>query len=383
MEITNLDQIAAFDTIAPQWRFLPPIIMFLATSKCFIFLIMDIVIITLISRAGWAASNYHSYVEDTIRQYSSNMSRANPSFEDSQNDIAAKKQQTRQDEFMSSQAQTAENVSPKPEPITTIETPVRYNDTSRDNNIQAFVYPDRSAYSRNAQKQQEEKPNSVQRPSSLALNSNLSDRQSVQQNSNHLQNGRSNARDYNGYEGNDDELEDRLSRFSTSNGNVVRTLEPLKTSESMHEKHQQQTRVRVLPMVAEINRHSSEVNRNPNEVKQRPKVPPKPQNVNRISQQPSFVDERRYDRPESRNSAAKVDRTSSMNAPEELRGQLPWSYFKPRDDVPKRAFTELKEDEELPSVPVPDYTLHFPKTKRINLSDSDGENSWSRYEPRY
>lgn len=339
---------------------------------------MDIVIITLIIRAGWAASNYHSYVEDTIRQYSNGMSRTNPSFEDSQNEIAAKKQQTRQEEYMNTQAQVDDNASPKPALEAPIETPDRYNDTSRDNNVQAFVYPDRNAYSRNHQRQEEEKSYPAQRPNSLALGSKMNDRQSVQQNADHLQDGQMNAMDYNGYNGyngNDDELEHRLARFSTSNGNVVRTLVPLKSSESMHEKHQQQTRVRVLPMVAEINRNSSDV-------KQRPKVPPKPQNVNRISQQPSFVEER-HERPDSRNSAPKVDRTSSMHGPEELRGQLPWSYFKPRDDVPKKAFTELKEDEELPSVPVPDYTLHFPKSKRVHLSDSDGENSWSRYEPRY
>lgn len=379
MKITNVDMIAAFETLAPQWRFLPPIIMFLATSKCFVFLIMDIVIITLITRAGWAAANYHSYVENTIRQYSNNMSQANPSFEDSQNDIAAKKQQTRQEEFMNSQTKVEDNASPKPSLETPSETPDRYNDTSRVNTPQIFVYPDRNVQSRNVQKQHEEKSNQVQRPNLLALTSKTNDRQLVQQNANHLQNGRMNAMDYNGqngYNGNDDELEDRLSRFATSNGNVVRTLEPLKTSDSNHEKHQQQTRVRVLPMVAEINRNSSEV-------KQRPIVPPKPYNPNRISQQPSFVEERRFDRPDSRNNAAKVDRTSSMVGPEELRGQLPWSYFKPRDDVPKNSFKELNEDEELPSVPVPDYTLHFPKTKRINLSDSDGENSWSRYEPRY
>jgi hypothetical protein len=150
----------------------------------------------------------------------------------------------------------------------------------------------------------------------------------------------------------------------------------LKDENNFSERQQQQTRVRVLPMVAELNRNSSEA-------KQRPKVPPKP-TQNRNSMSPAIVEERRNDRPESRNSGIKVDRTSSsVHAPDELRGQLPWSYFKARDDVPKKAFTELKEDEELPRVPVPDYTLHFPKNRRANLSsDSDGDGSWSRYDQR-
>lgn len=341
--------------------------MFLATSKCFIFLIIDIVVITMIIRAGWSASTYHKYVDDTIRQYSSNMSRSNPAFEDTQNDIVAQKQHNKQLEHMNDQTQVQET------PVRTAaaanappETPDRYNDTS----VQAFVYPDRNAYNRNDQRQQEEKQNTTPRPNSLALNSRLNER--PQQNNNQQPTG------YGKQNGNaqkdvDREIESRLSHFASSNGNVVRSVEPLK-DENLSERQQQQTRVRVLPMVAEINRHSSEV-------KQRPAVPPKPYNPNRVSQQPSMIDDRRQERPESRNSGAKVDRNSSMNGPEELRNQMPWSYFKARDDIPKKAFTELKEDEELPPVPIPDYTLHFPKNKRPNLgSDSDGDGSWSRHD---
>lgn len=58
------------------------------------------------------------------------------------------------------------------------------------------------------------------------------------------------------------------------------------------------------------------------------------------------------------------------NPPAELRGQLPWSYFKSRDDVsgPRKTFTQLREDEDAPPVPVPDYTLHFPKKDRPRTS---------------
>lgn len=62
------------------------------------------------------------------------------------------------------------------------------------------------------------------------------------------------------------------------------------------------------------------------------------------------------------------------NPPAELRGQLPWSYFKSRDDVtgPRKTFTQLREDEDVPPVPVPDYTLHFPKKDRPRTNSDDG-----------
>lgn len=357
MELLEVQNPAAveqdFDLISPQWKFLPPLIMFMTTAKFFVFFIMDLVMITLIARAGWAASNYHKYVEDTIRQYSSNMSRANPAFEDSQINIVAQKQNTKQLEYMHDQSSVHE-VAPRTAAAAAAppETPNRYNDTA----IQPFVYPDRDFYNG----RQDDKQHSIPRPTTLALASKSSDRQPAQQ---HNGNGQQ--------QNTDREIESRLSHFTTSDGNVVRSVEPLK-DENVSERQQQHTRVRVLPAVAEINRSSSEI-------KQRPPVPPKPYNPNRISMQPSINDDR-LERSDSRNSAAKIDRTSSMN--NELRGQLPWSYFKARDDIPKKSFNELDENEEIPPVPIPDYTLHFPKTKRTNLSDSDGDGSWSRYDQR-
>lgn len=46
---------------------------------------------------------------------------------------------------------------------------------------------------------------------------------------------------------------------------------------------------------------------------------------------------------------------------EELRSQLPWSYFGAPKDVikPKKSFVELRDDEDLPPVPVPDYTMNI------------------------
>lgn len=51
---------------------------------------------------------------------------------------------------------------------------------------------------------------------------------------------------------------------------------------------------------------------------------------------------------------------------EELRSQLPWSYFGARSDVikPKRSFVELRDDESPPPVPVPDYTMKFSQKDR-------------------
>lgn len=53
-----------------------------------------------------------------------------------------------------------------------------------------------------------------------------------------------------------------------------------------------------------------------------------------------------------------------------LRSQMPWSYFQPPSDSmhlnatasamikPKKSFTELRDDEDTPPVPVPDYTMN-------------------------
>ncbi|CRL02932.1 CLUMA_CG015791, isoform A [Clunio marinus] len=332
-----------------QWKFLPPIIMFLVTAKFFIFLIVDVIVIAVATRAGWAASTYHKYLDETIRHYSSNMSRANPGFEDSQMNIAAQKQQTQQQQFMNEQAMQTTIRENTPQRA---ESTDRYNDTA----VQAFVYPDRNAaYNRRERTTQDEhKQHSIPRPNTLVIPVNYNNDRPTSQ-----QNGRRD--DYN-----DREIESRLSHYTSTNGVVIRSVEPLK-DENISEKQQSLVPIRVLP----------EINRSVSEVKQRPKVPPKPPKHNRHSfQNSSSIDER----PENRLSA-KVDRNSS-NVAEELRGQLPWSYFKARDDVPKKAFTELKEDEELPPVPIPDYTLHFPKSKRINLNDTDGDGSWSRHDQR-
>lgn len=51
----------------------------------------------------------------------------------------------------------------------------------------------------------------------------------------------------------------------------------------------------------------------------------------------------------------------------ELQGQLPWSYIPPSAH---RMRDNLPEDEDLPPVPVPDYTLHPKYRKACKFSCS-------------
>lgn len=65
---------------------------------------------------------------------------------------------------------------------------------------------------------------------------------------------------------------------------------------------------------------------------------------------------------------------TSQYTSDELRGQLPWSYFGARAEVvkPRKSFVELRDDEDLPPVPVPDYTMKFPPQKeRSTTSGSE------------
>lgn len=105
----------------------------------------------------------------------------------------------------------------------------------------------------------------------------------------------------------------------------------------------------------------------------RPAVPPKPNRDSSVSPNP--------DTARNSNQIA-----AAAPPPEELRGQLPWSYFKSPSDItgPKRTFTHLRDDEDLPAVPVPDYTLHFPRKDRpvANSSEDNGgrylKNGWKK-----
>ncbi|PSN48100.1 hypothetical protein C0J52_13256 [Blattella germanica] len=77
--------------------------------------------------------------------------------------------------------------------------------------------------------------------------------------------------------------------------------------------------------------------------------------------------------------------SGSVMPPDELRSQLPWSYFGPRDAPMKpklksTAAAAVKEEEEdMPPVPVPDYTLHFGKTSRPRASDWSDQAYFFKY----
>lgn len=75
-----------------------------------------------------------------------------------------------------------------------------------------------------------------------------------------------------------------------------------------------------------------------------------------------------YTVEEAHKSPATSTATSYTN---ELRSQLPWSYFQTRPEVPtkpKKTFSELRDDEELPPVPVPDYTVEAVRKVRAQSS---------------
>lgn len=104
--------------------------------------------------------------------------------------------------------------------------------------------------------------------------------------------------------------------------------------------------------------------------KQTPPVPlPKP------TREPPVptADTKRYSSHPAGSNVGSEHHQAVTVPPEELRSQLPWSYFKNRNDIsgPKRTFTHLRDDEDLPPVPVPDYTLHFPRKDRPSTNSSE------------
>lgn len=328
----------------------PPIMMALVAAKLFFFLLANIVWTVAIAKGGWAAATYHKYVDNSRRNYENNMGSQNPAFEDYE-----PKNQNRS--HTSSDHRSSIHDLPLSPSASRDSAETRYNDTST--RVQAFVYTSNNRQQNNQGqtlveeeiKYRIQRPNvSQERPASVTVH----------------QFEKTTYRS----ESVDPEIENRLSRFQESNGVVIRTVEPLKY-EDIPEQQKSIIGVRVLP--------TAPIGRSQSELKSKPVPPPKPNN--RYSMQPmSEIDEPVLYRPQDRSPSAKVERNSSIKpVPAELRNQFAFNYLDPNNQVPKRSFQNLSEDEEPPAVPVPDYTLHFPQNgrKRTNLNNSDEDYDYS------
>lgn len=99
-----------------------------------------------------------------------------------------------------------------------------------------------------------------------------------------------------------------------------------------------------------------------------PAVPVKPSMIKQLVQQQQQL-QTQHQHPQYMRQHQQIReeepyaRTSYQTPPDELRSQLPWSYFQDRDEM-TRPQKQRSDEADLPPVPVPDYTLHFPKKER-------------------
>lgn len=359
LEITNPNIVGpVFEThLLDVTRQFAPIIMLAAACKIILFFFFNIVWVVAIARAGWAAATYHKYVDRSRRNYENTMGSQNPAF-----DGFEPKNQSRSYENSDHRSSLSHEL-PISNNASMESAEVRYNDTTR---VQGFAYMHNMPQRQQQQQQamEDEINFRIQRPNTVAI---PREERPISVQVQHYE--RTTYRT----EPLDPDIENRLSRFQESNGVVIRTVEPLK-HDDIPEQQKSIIGVRVLPPTA-ITRSQSD--------KHKPIPPPKPQN--RYSMQPmAEVEEpviyRAQDRP---TNPPKLDRNSSSMkpVPVELRNQFAFNYLDPNNQVPKRAFQNLSEDEESPAVPIPDYTLHFPSKRRTNLnssSDDDYSGQWSQ-----
>lgn len=294
-----------FEQLPYTARYLPPIAMFCYTSKLLFFLICNIVwavTIVHISFSNSKESDNFAVVNLRNNYNDAILANDNPAFEDDKND----------------------GLSPRHEQNGTTEN--RYNDTSRE---QGFVYPHQLYAKRNKKKNDGDETLDddsidfkIQRPILTA---------SYYGNGRHSKNHQFHSNDT--Y---DPEVENRLSRFQKSNENL------------------------------EYDEITTEISYK--EMKFRPTPPPKPNRpssvyyLNSTGHEDSVIH-----RPYSGLSDTNGDRSSGhIRTPQELRSQLPWSYFKSGDEVPRHALVHV-DDNELPGTPLPDYDVSV--TKRRYNSD--------------
>ena len=313
LEVVNMEETKPnFEQLAFSLRYVPPIAMFLVTSKLFFFLICNIV---------WAVTIVHTTFSEKEKSHESNpktngdaagMANDNPAFENDSDEKMSRHEVMSNKEY--------DGLSEK-----------RYNDTAREKD---FVYP-HQLYATSTKQQKKKKDDDddevfdddsidfkIQRPVLTA---------SYYNNSRKLQEFPNGTYD--------SDIEDRLNRFNKNNGN----LEYDEISPNISYK----------------------------EMKIRPTPPPKPNRLEFHSRPSSsyYLNSTGHEdlvlyRPDSGLSESKVDRLSGhVRTPQELRSQLPWSYFNTGDEVPKHALVHT-DDSEIPGTPLPDYDVNVNVPKR-------------------
>lgn len=332
LEIANQNTVRSnFEKLSIITRLLPTAIMILACAKIFFFLIVNILCTISITKSSWSTSS--------VQTNERTMAETNPAFNDSNEEILPPKRQ------QSPYKQNEEDFSIH-EIQSTLDgnkvTESRYDDTSRQ---QSFVFP-HQIYAQSKKKKKitenDQKSFKIQRP---VLDSPSPSPVQYQ----HNEEVTSKTNYQNDF---DREIEKRLSRFQETNGST-KPHSPLK-----------------LPEVYKPNIIKIE---NPVQFKPRPPLPPaKP--VNKYLLQNTGHEDLVNYRNDGRVNNFGVDR-ESKRASQELRNQLPWSYFKPSDNVPRGAFVHSDDEAPESQIPWPDY-MQNKKRKNQSITEND-DDSWS------
>lgn len=332
----NFEGIGRFDRISPS------IIMVASTSKLFIFLICNILFAVVITKSGWSFSKSN---EPNINYQSAIMAaKVNSAFEpENSHDKQQQQQQHRQQLEATEEEEVNQTSLHEIQPSAQNNgTEDRYHDTARSID---YIYP-HQVYAKSSK--QKTQPDDDQRNDFRIQRPTITQQQIQQQQQKQRNSSAERPSAPPNYQNHtsivDNEIENRMSRFNEVNGNGARN------SSNDHQ-------------YASINFQQQQ--------NKRPVPPPKPV-TNKFLLQVTGHEEPIQYRPDSRMSNSRVERSSShMKAPEELRSQLPWSYFKPGDNVPKRALTHIADDDE-PQVPVPDYNAPAKRNTR-NHNEMNGD----------
>lgn len=299
LEVQNMESVRPdFERLPHTARWVSPLIMFSVTSKLFIFLIFNII---------WAVMIIYKKFGKTksASQNSINESKASQATTMTANDNLA-----------------YEHEEPK---NSTASGADRYNDTAR---VKDFIYP-HQLYSKSKKQKLNER-----------LDDDWGDSKTDDDDFK-IQRPVLTAAQYKNYRptnlqiipGMDKDIEHRLSRFHKSNGN--------------------------------LDHDEMDVGISYKEMRLRPTPPPKP-NRQEVHLKPAtsyYLNSTGHEdtsityRPVSVLSDSRTDRSSGhVKTPQELRSQLPWSYFKTGDEVPRHALVHSDEND-IPGTPLPDYDV--------------------------